>query len=481
MKKQNSISQQKKQQNNSYSSIQSRYKETKKIQQPLNSSGLFDKCSQNCLRIIITFIIQDYQDINYLKKTCRRFFYELQNNMDNYRYIAKSVDQSQIIEYLVLKYNLKKIDIYKNFNDKMLSLFQYGSTKLNLFDKLLNSMKLKTELTINKNRFEPKLLFRKLNSASHIYFKQMIENVPLRMKKDTYDELKLKLTITSDLLQMSHTIQKNYTCQEILQKSVKQKAFNFLVDGNILFAYFDQDNYILYMLFEYSGPQFMNLLWRQIKKKSMWKNQTQFQQKLQKLQIKPQQQVKSQSVSKIQSDSDSDSDSAEIIPFQQQKNVKIPPRIPTPQQQSQVQRLPPIKRKVTAFHKPKRIEQDFQYLSMQEYLNSQQDFELSVNIHTGITNQNLYFYLNTKACPKLDNDSLYFIYDVKERINNQYNMYLDNRLGMKDIVQNLYLCDVTLKDRDEFRILYSGFVQMYDELPNQVAKQYNNLIFKIKF
>ena len=82
----------------------------------------------------------------------------------------------------------------------MLSLFQYGSTKLNLFDKLLNSMKLKTELTINKNRFEPKLLFRKLNSASHIYFKQMIENVPLRMKKDTYDELKLKLTITSDLL-----------------------------------------------------------------------------------------------------------------------------------------------------------------------------------------------------------------------------------------------------------------------------------------
>ena len=37
-------------------------------------------------------------------------------------------------------------------------------------------------------------------------------------------------------------------------------------------------------------------------------------------------------------------------------------------------------------------------------------------------------------------------------------MYLDNRLGMKEIVQNLYLCDVTLKDRDEFRILYSGFV-----------------------
>ena len=75
------------------------------------------------------------------------------------------------MEYLVLKYNLKKIEIYKNFNDKMLSLFQYGSTKLNLFDKLLNSMKLKTELTINKSKFEPKLLFRKLNSASHIYFK----------------------------------------------------------------------------------------------------------------------------------------------------------------------------------------------------------------------------------------------------------------------------------------------------------------------
>jgi len=34
-------------------------------------------------------------------------------------------------------------------------------------------------------------------------------------------------------------------------------------------------------------------------------------------------------------------------------------------------------------------------------------------------------------------------------------------MGIKEVVENLYLCDVTFKDRDEFRILYSGFVRMY--------------------
>jgi hypothetical protein len=37
-------------------------------------------------------------------------------------------------------------------------------------------------------------------------------------------------------------------------------------------------------------------------------------------------------------------------------------------------------------------------------------------------------------------------------------LYLDNKLGMKEVVENLYLCDITFKDRDDFRILFSGFV-----------------------
>lgn len=41
---------------------------------------------------------------------------------------------------------------------------------------------------------------------------------------------------------------------------------------------------------------------------------------------------------------------------------------------------------------------------------------------------------------------------------------------MKEVVENLYLCDVTFKDRDEFRILFSGFVRMCEEDVNSVSK-----------
>lgn len=60
--------------------------------------------------------------------------------------------------------------------------------------------------------------------------------------------------------------------------------------------------------------------------------------------------------------------------------------------------------------------------------------------------------------PKLDEDCLYFTYKMKEHINLSYKFYLDNKLGMKEAVENLFLCDITFKDRDDFRILFSGFV-----------------------
>lgn len=47
---------------------------------------------------------------------------------------------------------------------------------------------------------------------------------------------------------------------------------------------------------------------------------------------------------------------------------------------------------------------------------------------------------------------------MKEHINLSYKLYLDNKMGMKEVIDNLYLCDITFKDRDEFRILFSGFV-----------------------
>lgn len=76
-------------------------------------------------------------------------------------------------------------------------MFQYGATKLNLPDKLLEQVKLTCKATINKRTFEPKILFRKLNFASHIYFKIMLDGIPCNMKHDTYDSISITIEITS--------------------------------------------------------------------------------------------------------------------------------------------------------------------------------------------------------------------------------------------------------------------------------------------
>lgn len=71
-----------------------------------------------------------------------------------------------------------------------------------------------------------------------------------------------------------------------------------------------------------------------------------------------------------------------------------------------------------------------------------------INVHTGIKGENLFYLVDTKALPKHDKDMLYITYQMKERINLDYKLYLDNKMGIRELVNNLYLCDITFKDRD---------------------------------
>lgn len=81
------------------------------------------------------------------------------------------------------------------FNDKMRSLFQYGATKLNLPDKLLESMKFKTTVSINNHKFEPTLLMRKMNFVTHLYFKLPLDKIICHMKPGVVSH-SLKISIS---------------------------------------------------------------------------------------------------------------------------------------------------------------------------------------------------------------------------------------------------------------------------------------------
>ena len=66
-------------------------------------------------------------------------------------------------------------------------------------------------------------------------------------------------------------------------------------------------------------------------------------------------------------------------------------------------------------------------------------------------------WMDTKALPFIQGDKLRFEYRLNENIE-IYQFFLDNRLGMKEVVENLYLGDLVVKDRDKFVSLFSGFV-----------------------
>lgn len=58
----------------------------------------------------------------------------------------------------------------------------YGSTKLNLPDKLLDQSRFEAKAVINNKLFEPKLLTRKANFATHLYVKIPLDSVICSMK-----------------------------------------------------------------------------------------------------------------------------------------------------------------------------------------------------------------------------------------------------------------------------------------------------------
>ena len=47
---------------------------------------------------------------------------------------------------------------------------------------------------------------------------------------------------------------------------------------------------------------------------------------------------------------------------------------------------------------------------------------------------------------------------ISEAVDTSTQFFLDNRSGMRELVPDLYLGDIVVKDRDRFILLFSGFV-----------------------
>lgn len=87
----------------------------------------------------------------------------------------------------------------------------------------------------------------------------------------------------------------------------------------------------------------------------------------------------------------------------------------------------------------------------------QADFQLHMSYHNSV--KQIFTFCDTKVYPlKYDNKQAYFMINIDDTFAKVDTYKLDNKMGISEGVPNLYLLDLTLKDRDKFLITYSGNV-----------------------
>lgn len=158
------------------------------------------------------------------------------------------------------------------FEKRFTKLFNYGSTKENIPNKLIDKLDLEMHIQLNKrpSKKQPFKL-RTFNFASYLYTKfSDIKD----FKYDFYtphnmfkDNIYLEITFKSLKYKVSHTIAKKYCPEEIVEMAIKQKAFNYYLDKNIIFTYFEGDDHFLYIFFEISVLELVNIFRNAIKVK----------------------------------------------------------------------------------------------------------------------------------------------------------------------------------------------------------------------
>lgn len=122
-------------------------------------------------------------------------------------------------------------------------LFDYGSTKENIANKLLAKLDLQLDLKINKLSLSSMpYRMRTFNFSSYLVFKctdvnslAFDFNTPHNLFKD---KVTLELVFESRKYKASHAIRRSYHPEEIYDMAIRQKAFNYYLDKNLVFTLF---------------------------------------------------------------------------------------------------------------------------------------------------------------------------------------------------------------------------------------------------
>lgn len=66
---------------------------------------------------------------------------------------------------------------------------------------------------------------------------------------------------------VSHNMSKKYIPEDIVDGAIRQKAFNYFLDRNFVLTFFEGDDHFLYIFFEISVLELVNIFRKAIKAK----------------------------------------------------------------------------------------------------------------------------------------------------------------------------------------------------------------------
>ena len=152
---------------------------------------------------------------------------------------------------------------FQNHEKLFCRLFEYGSTKENIPNKLIKKLGLEINLRLNKMELRNiPFSIKTFNFSSYLVAKvleiQGLEfdfTTPHNMFKD---KIELEITFYSRTFMFSHSIKKSYLPEDIYQQAVRQKAFNYYLDKNFVFTFFEGDRSFLYLFVEFSLLEIIN-------------------------------------------------------------------------------------------------------------------------------------------------------------------------------------------------------------------------------
>ena len=82
------------------------------------------------------------------------------------------------------------------------------------------------------------------------------------------DNVVIDMIFRSKKYKVTYKIEKKYCPEEIVEMAIKQKAFNYYLDKNFVFTYFEGDNHFLYIFYEISVLELVNIFRSIIKTKN---------------------------------------------------------------------------------------------------------------------------------------------------------------------------------------------------------------------